>query len=65
MRKANPNSSPEPARAPKLFDILMCGATALTAEPDDPVIAANVRRLNDLLFAPLDYALVARTAAHA
>jgi SAM-dependent methyltransferase len=34
------------------------------AEPDDPVIAANVRRLNDLLFAPLDYALVARTAAH-
>jgi 2-polyprenyl-3-methyl-5-hydroxy-6-metoxy-1,4-benzoquinol methylase len=31
-------------------------------EPDDPVIAANVRRLNDLLFAPLDYALVARTA---
>ena len=34
-------------------------------EPDDPVIAANVRRLNDLLFAPLDYALVARTSAHA
>jgi len=33
-------------------------------EPDDPVIAANVRRLNDLLFAPLDYALVARTAVH-
>jgi len=33
------------------------------AEPDDPVIAANVRRLNDLLFAPLDYALLARTAA--
>jgi O-antigen chain-terminating methyltransferase len=32
------------------------------AEPDDPVIAANVRRLNELLFAPLDYALVARTA---
>jgi 2-polyprenyl-3-methyl-5-hydroxy-6-metoxy-1,4-benzoquinol methylase len=30
------------------------------AEPDDPVIAANVRRLNDLLFAPLDYALIAR-----
>jgi SAM-dependent methyltransferase len=29
-------------------------------EPDDPVIAANVRRLNDLLFAPLDYALLAR-----
>jgi O-antigen chain-terminating methyltransferase len=34
-------------------------------EPDDPVIAANVRRLNGLLFAPLDYALIARTAAHA
>src|SRR6266576_447113 len=34
-------------------------------EPDDPVIADNVRRLNDLLFAPLDYALVARTAADA
>jgi SAM-dependent methyltransferase len=33
------------------------------AEPDDPVIAANVRRLNELLFAPLDYALYARTAA--
>jgi SAM-dependent methyltransferase len=32
-------------------------------EPDDPVIAANVRRLNELLFAPLDYALVARIAA--
>src|SRR5919112_1074777 len=31
-------------------------------EPDDPVIAANVRRLHDLLFAPLDYALVARTS---
>jgi SAM-dependent methyltransferase len=30
-------------------------------EPPDPLIAANVRRLNDLLFAPLDYALVART----
>jgi SAM-dependent methyltransferase len=30
-------------------------------EPDDPVIAANVRRLNEILFAPLDYALVART----
>ena len=30
-------------------------------EPDDPVIAANVRRLNELLFAPLDFALVART----
>jgi SAM-dependent methyltransferase len=34
------------------------------SEPDDPVIAANVRRLNELLFAPLDYALVARTGAH-
>jgi SAM-dependent methyltransferase len=34
-------------------------------EPDDPVIAANVRRLNEILFAPLDYALVARTAANA
>jgi O-antigen chain-terminating methyltransferase len=34
-------------------------------EPDDPVLAADVRRLNELLFAPLDYALVARTAAHA
>ena len=32
-------------------------------EPDDPVIEANVRRLNELLFAPLDYALVARRAA--
>jgi len=32
-------------------------------EPADPVIAANVRRLNELLFAPLDYALVAHTAA--
>jgi SAM-dependent methyltransferase len=30
-------------------------------EPDDPVLAANVRRLNELLFAPLDYALLART----
>ena len=29
-------------------------------EPEDPVIAANVRRLNELLFAPLDYVLVAR-----
>lgn len=35
------------------------------SEPDDPVIAANVRRLNELLFAPLDYALVARTPADA
>ena len=32
-------------------------------EPDDPLIAANVRRLNELLFAPLDYALVARTSS--
>jgi SAM-dependent methyltransferase len=31
------------------------------AEPTDPTIAANVRRLNELLFAPLDYAIVART----
>jgi SAM-dependent methyltransferase len=30
-------------------------------EPDDPTIAANVRRLNELLFAPLDYAILART----
>jgi SAM-dependent methyltransferase len=30
------------------------------AEPDDPTIAANVRRLNELLFGPLDYAIVAR-----
>jgi SAM-dependent methyltransferase len=35
------------------------------AEPDDPVLAANVRRLNEVLFAPLDYALLARTPAHA
>ena len=35
------------------------------SEPDDPVIAANVRRLNELLFAPLDYALVARTSGDA
>jgi O-antigen chain-terminating methyltransferase len=32
-------------------------------EPEDPVIAANVRRLNELLFGPLDYALVARAPA--
>ena len=32
-------------------------------EPDDPVIAANVRRLNQLLFGPLDYALVARASS--
>jgi SAM-dependent methyltransferase len=30
-------------------------------EPEDPVIAANVSRLNELLFGPLDYAIVART----
>jgi SAM-dependent methyltransferase len=30
-------------------------------EPPDPVIGANVRRLNELLFGPLDYAIVART----
>jgi SAM-dependent methyltransferase len=28
--------------------------------PDDPVLARNVARLNELLFAPLDYAIVAR-----
>jgi SAM-dependent methyltransferase len=31
------------------------------AEPADPTIAANIRRLNNLLFAPLDYAILART----
>ncbi len=31
------------------------------AVPDDPVIAANVRRLNELLFGPLDYAILARS----
>jgi SAM-dependent methyltransferase len=31
------------------------------AEPADPTIAANVSRLNQLLFAPLDYAILART----
>ena len=30
-------------------------------EPEDPALAENVRRLNDLLFAPLDYAVLART----
>jgi SAM-dependent methyltransferase len=30
-------------------------------EPADPVLSANVRRLNELLFGPLDYAIVART----
>jgi O-antigen chain-terminating methyltransferase len=29
--------------------------------PDDPVLAENARRLNDLLFCPLDYAILART----
>jgi SAM-dependent methyltransferase len=29
-------------------------------EPADPAIAANIRRLNELLFAPLDYAILAR-----
>ena len=29
--------------------------------PDDPVIAANVRKLNEILFAPLDYAILAHT----
>ena len=31
------------------------------AIPDDPVLAENARRLNDLLFGPLDYAILART----
>jgi O-antigen chain-terminating methyltransferase len=31
------------------------------AVPDDPLIAGNVQRLNELLFGPLDYAIVART----
>jgi O-antigen chain-terminating methyltransferase len=30
-------------------------------EPEDATIAQNVRRLNELLFAPLDYAILART----
>jgi len=29
-------------------------------EPADTVIAANVSRLNELLFGPLDYAILAR-----
>ncbi|MER3409125.1 MAG: hypothetical protein C4306_03260, partial [Thermoleophilia bacterium] len=29
------------------------------AVPDDPLLAENVRRLNEILFAPLDYALFA------
>jgi SAM-dependent methyltransferase len=33
---------------------------AKLSEPGDPTIAANVRRLNELLFGPLDYAIVAR-----
>ena len=31
------------------------------AIPDDPVLAANARRLNDVVFAPLDYAILATT----
>src|SRR5206468_12123687 len=31
------------------------------AIPDDPTIAANVHKLNEVLFAPLDYAILART----
>jgi len=31
------------------------------AIPDDPTIAANVGKLNEILFAPLDYAILART----
>jgi SAM-dependent methyltransferase len=31
------------------------------AIPDDAVLAENVRRLNELLFCPLDYAVLART----
>jgi SAM-dependent methyltransferase len=31
------------------------------AIPDDPLLAANARRLNELLFGPLDYAILART----
>jgi SAM-dependent methyltransferase len=31
------------------------------AIPDDPVVAANVEKLNAVLFAPLDYAILART----
>jgi SAM-dependent methyltransferase len=29
--------------------------------PDDPLLAENARRLNELLFGPLDYAILART----
>jgi 5-methylthioadenosine/S-adenosylhomocysteine deaminase len=40
MRKVNPRlkSSVDPVHAPKSFDILLCGATALTSEPDQPII---------------------------
>ncbi len=31
------------------------------AIPDDPVLAENARRLNEILFGPLDYAIIART----
>jgi len=31
------------------------------AVPEDPLLGANARRLNELLFGPLDYALLART----
>src|SRR5439155_16450494 len=31
------------------------------AIPEDPVLAENARRLNELLFCPLDYAILART----
>ncbi len=31
------------------------------AVPEDPVLGENARRLNELLFGPLDYALLART----
>jgi len=40
MRKIYPKqkTSADAARVPKKFDILLCGATALTAEPDQPII---------------------------
>ena len=38
-------------------------AERLTEPEDDSPLADNVRRLNEILFAPLDYALVARTRA--
>ena len=31
------------------------------AIPEDPLLAENARRLNELLFGPLDYAVLART----